>query len=156
MTAGATRLGSFVVFVVVLLTPAQTSLLERAAIVPERAADPAAGCIQSRKMKAVFLDIDGVLLPFGEPPTSVSEDAADIQHDGVGSDVSEGRFPERCLQALSRLLRETGAEVVLLRLFRVPHFFARGLSPGSHCLGRVLLRFSSAGALLDVALCRGG
>ena len=63
MTAGATRLGSFVVFVVVLLTPAQTSLLERAAIVPERAADPAAGCIQSRKMKAVFLDIDGVLKP---------------------------------------------------------------------------------------------
>ena len=60
--------------------------------------------IASRQgMKAVFLDIDGVMLPFGCEP---------------GDESAPGRFPYRCLQALDRILSETDAELVLSSTWR--------------------------------------
>lgn len=62
----------------------------------------APGAEPARAPLLVFLDIDGVLLPFGDPPA-----------DGEGRDAGNMRFPERCIASLQRILRETGARLVL-------------------------------------------
>lgn len=69
-------------------------------------------------MKAVFLDIDGVLLPFGEPPPASTEDAAPAQNEHAAGDEDKGRFTEQSLSALSRILSATGAQVVLSSTWR--------------------------------------
>ena len=56
-------------------------------------------------MRAVFLDIDGVLLPFGG-------DAS------LSSAAGETRFPDECLSALSSILDATGAVLVLSSTWR--------------------------------------
>jgi hypothetical protein len=62
-------------------------------------ADASTGPAPRPAMRAVFLDIDGVMLPFGS---------------GCDDESGRpGRFPDRCLKALDRVLIETGAEIVL-------------------------------------------
>jgi len=56
-------------------------------------------------LRVVFLDIDGVLLPFGEPPAG----AEGAERDVAGNNA---QFPARCLASLQRILRETGARLV--------------------------------------------
>lgn len=72
------------------------------------------GTASRGRMKAVFLDIDGVLLPFGDPPFGT--DAIESSHDEC--EEGKGRFTERSLKALAKILSETGAEVVLSSTWR--------------------------------------
>jgi hypothetical protein len=67
-------------------------------------ADASTGPAPRPAMRAVFLDIDGVMLPFGS---------------GCDDESGRpGRFPDRCLKALDRVLIETGAEIVLSSTWR--------------------------------------
>jgi len=80
-----------------------------AATVPATAAAVAGGGgVGGDAHAVVFLDIDGVLLPFGK---AAAEGAAD-------GDPAR-RFPRSCLAALSRLLEASGARIVLSSTWRV-------------------------------------
>ena len=69
-------------------------------------------------MRAVFLDVDGVLLPFGEGPApgTQTECAQDASKGAIGGEVA--KIPHASLAALARILRETGAQVVLSSTWR--------------------------------------
>ena len=73
----------------------------------------AAGFHQQVPLRLVFLDIDGVLLPFGSG--SQAGEAGATQDP---AECTDGRFPDSCLAALARILRETGAKVVLSSTWR--------------------------------------
>jgi hypothetical protein len=64
----------------------------------------ARGGASGTRPPVVFLDVDGVLLPFGPG----------AEQDGS----ARGRFPDRCLAALSHVLACSGAEVVLSSTWR--------------------------------------
>jgi len=57
----------------------------------------------SRPTCVVFLDVDGVLLPFG---------------DGAAAGPADGGFPDAPLAALSAILEASGATVVLSSTWR--------------------------------------
>mmetsp|Transcript_15317 Transcript_15317/g.17335 ORF Transcript_15317/g.17335 Transcript_15317/m.17335 type:complete len:179 (+) Transcript_15317:76-612(+) len=59
----------------------------------------------------VFLDIDGVILPFGSTEKGGSE--------CVSNEADSEGFPDSCLSALSKIISITGAEIVLSSTWRV-------------------------------------
>ena len=65
--------------------------------------DGGAGGGAGTRAPVVFLDVDGVILPFGP---------------GTDAESAVGRFPDACLDALSFVLARTGAEVVLSSTWR--------------------------------------
>ena len=70
-----------------------------------------APCKKVGRMRAVFLDVDGVLLPFGDPGEAEEQE----EH---ACERGKGRFPDRCLKVLSKILSQTGAVVVLSSTWR--------------------------------------
>ena len=74
--------------------------------------------LEGKRMRAVFLDVDGVLLPFGEGPApgTQTEGAQDASKGAIGGEVA--KIPHASLAALARILRETGAQVVLSSTWR--------------------------------------
>lgn len=64
----------------------------------------------------IFLDIDGVLLPFGGDLKCCSREKS-----------CSGLFPDRTLEALSRIVAETGAKVVLSSTWRARRDFIQDI-----------------------------
>jgi hypothetical protein len=66
-------------------------------------------------LKIIFLDIDGVLLPFPTTTTTTTKE----DHEDENNIATQSLFPSSTVHALKYLLDETGADLVLSSTWRV-------------------------------------
>jgi HAD domain in Swiss Army Knife RNA repair proteins len=76
-------------------------------------------------IKVIFLDIDGVLLPFG------GGDDDNNNNTKKNNDDDEKLFPRRCVESLHRILRATGAQLVLSSTWRMRDDFINDICRGA-------------------------